>query len=296
MGITSYARNFEDVILWRALGDVSGGLYIDVGAQDPVADSVSKAFHERGWKGIHVEPREEFVQRLDKDRPEDRIVPVIVSNNPGPAVLYESSTEKGLATASPEIAALSRSRGHEVKERAVTAVTLDDVLELAADEAVHWLKIDVEGFEAPVLKGWRSACRPWVIVIAAAAQEEWESLILEKGYDAVYQDGLNRFYLHRSHGDRTSAFRYPPNVHDGFDVRSGGMTKGLRAELGNAVNIANALMKELTNTRQYAEGMRQDLDNHRKVSDALLSHLDAVKIEFEALQERVHNMDAPQNS
>ncbi len=38
---TSYAQNFEDVMLWRALKHVSNGYYIDIGAQDPSIDSVS---------------------------------------------------------------------------------------------------------------------------------------------------------------------------------------------------------------------------------------------------------------
>ena len=304
MGITSYAQNFEDVILWRALGDISGGFYVDVGAHDPIADSISKAFYERGWRGIHIEPQDEFAQRLRQDRPEDRIIQAIVSDVPGPVTFFEVPDGKGLATASPEIAAAhAQLRGYHVKQTVTIAVTLDEVLKQAPNNIVHWLKIDVEGFEAQVLKGWHSDCRPWVIVIEATApleqtssHEEWESLILEKDYDLVYQDGLNRFYLHQSHKERTPAFRYPPNVHDGFDVRSGGMTKGLRAELGNAANIANMLMKELTNARQYAEEMRQDLDNHRRISDALLSHLDAVKSEFEALRQKVRDMDEPQNS
>lgn len=304
MGITSYAQNFEDVILWRALGDVAGGFYVDVGAHDPISDSVSKAFYERGWRGIHIEPQDEFAQRLRKDRPEDQIIQAIVADTPGSVTFYEVPDGKGLATASREIAAAhTQLRGYAVKETNVAAITLDDVLKQAPNGIVHWLKIDVEGFETQVLKGWHSACRPWVIVIEATApleqtssHEEWESLVLEKGYDFVYQDGLNRFYLHQQHAGRTPSFRYPPNVHDGFELRAGGMTKGLRAELGNAVNIANVLMNELNNTRQYAEEMRRDIDSHRKVSDALLSHLDAVKIEVEALRERVRAIDETKNS
>ena len=52
----SYAQNFEDVILWRALKHVENGFYIDIGAQDPVIDSVSRGFYEKGWRGLHVEP------------------------------------------------------------------------------------------------------------------------------------------------------------------------------------------------------------------------------------------------
>ena len=38
MRFISYAQNNEDVLLWRALGHVRDGFYIDVGANDPVHD------------------------------------------------------------------------------------------------------------------------------------------------------------------------------------------------------------------------------------------------------------------
>ena len=58
MSIVSYAQNFEDVLLWRALGDVVGARYLDIGAQNPVVDSVSLAFYQAGWRGVHVEARQ----------------------------------------------------------------------------------------------------------------------------------------------------------------------------------------------------------------------------------------------
>ena len=36
MTFVSFAQNFEDVILWRALRHVEHGQYLDIGAQDPV--------------------------------------------------------------------------------------------------------------------------------------------------------------------------------------------------------------------------------------------------------------------
>src|SRR5680860_1737441 len=48
----SYAQNQEDVVLARALHpDDRGGFWVDVGAGDPVLDSVTAAFAERGWRG-----------------------------------------------------------------------------------------------------------------------------------------------------------------------------------------------------------------------------------------------------
>ena len=51
MTFISHAQNFEDVRLWRAFSDIREGRYLDIGTQDPVRDSVSHAFYERGWRG-----------------------------------------------------------------------------------------------------------------------------------------------------------------------------------------------------------------------------------------------------
>lgn len=57
MSITSYAQNFEVVTLWRALSHVEHGLYITIGAQDSIINSVSLSFHEHGWNGVRVVER-----------------------------------------------------------------------------------------------------------------------------------------------------------------------------------------------------------------------------------------------
>jgi hypothetical protein len=72
--ITSYAQNFEDVMLWRALGHIENGFYIDVGAQDPIVDSVSLAFYEHGWRGIHVEPTHRYATLLRQHRVEETVL------------------------------------------------------------------------------------------------------------------------------------------------------------------------------------------------------------------------------
>jgi hypothetical protein len=44
MQLISYSQNNEDILLWRALKNVEKGFYIDVGANHPVDDSVTKLF------------------------------------------------------------------------------------------------------------------------------------------------------------------------------------------------------------------------------------------------------------
>ncbi|MCS7009638.1 MAG: FkbM family methyltransferase, partial [Chthoniobacterales bacterium] len=189
-------------------------------------DSVSKAFYEQGWRGIHVEPVEEYAALLRSDRPDETVIQAIVSRQAGVVKFYKIPSS-GLSTVSEEIANEHKSKmGVPIIETLVTSVTLDDVLNLASRDEIHWLKIDVEGHEHDVLDGWRdSPQRPWVIVIESTwpntpndTSVEWEELVLAKGYQCVYMDGLNRFYLHSTHKELRSLFALPPNIFDGFQL------------------------------------------------------------------------------
>ena len=84
------------------------------------------------------------------------------------------------------------------------------------------VEIDVEGHERAVLQGWdANRLRPWIIVVEAtlpndrtASYEDWEPILLKAGYQCVYNDGLNRFYIEPSRDDLARAFSSPPNPFD----------------------------------------------------------------------------------
>lgn len=305
MGLVSYAQNFEDVILWRALEDATPGFYIDVGAQHPVVDSVSKAFYEHGWRGIHVEPTLEHANLLRADRPDETVVQAIVAERAGAVRFYEIPGT-GLSTARQDIAEEHHSqRGFPVQSQVVTAVTLDDLLGLAPSDAIHWLKIDVEGFEREVLSGWReSARRPWVVVVEATypsstreTYEDWESLILSKGYSLVYRDGLNRYYLHESQSARAARFVFPPNVFDGFQL-SGTATsmtawlvnrhreteEGLKTECDAAMHEYSARLQALQEKCRAAEA-----EQHARQSDVLEQALNHARLQHQSEVSRLES-------
>lgn len=222
MSFVSYAQNFEDVILWRALHHIKNGCYVDVGAQHPVIDSVSKAFYEKGWRGIHFEPVPQYAALLREDRPEDVVIEAALSNVEGTLEL-NVFPETGLSTLVDAYAERHQHDQSLVRQRIhVPVLTLKSGLEALAGRDVHWLKIDVEGYEANVLKGWDSTIlRPWIMVVEATIPnspeveyQSWEQLLLEAGYIFVYFDGLNRFYLAMEKPELRDAFSSPPNVFD----------------------------------------------------------------------------------
>lgn len=219
----SYADNFEDVMLYRALKDVESGFYVDVGANHPILHSVTKAFYDRGWKGINIEPIAPLHEKLAKQRPRDTNLQLAVSACSGTMEFYDVE-DFGLSTLEKSLANSYRSEGRKVTKRLVAAKSLNAICEEYAVEPIHFLKIDVEGGETSVLSSidlcrWR----PWIIVVEATipnesdpAHDKWERLIVERNYSFVYFDGLNRFYVAGEHRELDKAFTVPPNVFDNF--------------------------------------------------------------------------------
>lgn len=219
----SYAQNMEDVLLWRCFKDVENGTYLDIGANDPNIDSISRGFYENGWRGTHVQPLRFFTNHLRDRRPDETVIEAVVGVQGGSARFYQVSS-LGLSTGIEAIARKHEQDGLTVEEIEVPAMPLSEVLAPFAGKDLHWLKIDVEGMEADIITSWSpSTVRPWVVVIKSTslnstppAHEQWEAQLLDLGYRYAYFDGVNRFYVSEAHADLARHFATGPNIFDHF--------------------------------------------------------------------------------
>ena len=218
----SYAQNYEDVILWRALKHIKNGFYVDCGAYDPNRDSVTRAFYERGWRGINIEPIATLLQKFVAERPQDINLSLALSDNSNGAQFFEVA-DTGLSTLLPDVALRHIDAGFVVHPTDVPTRRLSDVLGQYAKDAIHFLKIDVEGAEDLVIRGADlGEFRPWVILVEATKPRSWEpsagweGRLIGCGYDFVYFDGLNRFYVAKEHSELSGVLAVPPNVFDDF--------------------------------------------------------------------------------
>jgi FkbM family methyltransferase len=276
MSFISYAQNHEDVMLYRALREVKEGFYIDVGAQDPVIDSVTKAFYERGWRGINIEPNEEYFRKLQDDRPHDINLLTAVGREPDAISFYEV-VHTGLSTTSAVYARGHAEAGYEVHLRNVPCTTLDTICADCGVETVHFLKIDVEGSERAVLEGFSfETVRPWIVVVEATepnstheVSAEWEHLLVGRRYQFVYFDGLNRFYIAAEHADLARHFSCPPNP---FDQYVGYHLWWARGKLEQAQDAErNALVNTLNHVLAEAQSLRNDITERDRQIDSLRS-------------------------
>jgi len=200
----SYAQNREDVVLRRALCDVDHGRYVDVGANDPTEDSVSRAFYDAGWRGITIEPVHEFAERLRTERPGDVVVEAAINEQEGGVIELLEIGDARLSTLIEEIGEQHERDGWELRRVEVPSRRLDAVLrEVDWSGEIHFLSIDTEGAEEAVLRSIDlREFRPWIIVVEATkprssepSHQPWEPLLTAAGYRFTLFDGLSRFYL-----------------------------------------------------------------------------------------------------
>lgn len=226
MTFISFAQNREDVVLFRALKDVTAGFYIDVGAHDPSLDSVTRAFYERGWHGINLEPSSFWFSRLLAARPRDINLNLAVSSTDG-ELEFNDIAGTGLSTSNADISQQHRDAGiYPVSKRRVAAASLKSICEANAVAEVHFLKIDVEGTEKSVLEGMDfQKIRPWIVVVEAIdpislapTHSEWEHLLINAGYQFALFDGLNRFYCDHKRPSIRQRLLAPANVLDKYVV------------------------------------------------------------------------------
>ncbi|MHC2089581.1 FkbM family methyltransferase [Methylobacterium sp. CM6244] len=276
---TCYAQNFEDVLLWRALKDIPNGFYVDIGAQDPHIDSVSRGFYENGWRGFSIEPTQAYADKLRADRPDERIIQAAIGTGDQDLTFFEFP-ETGLSTADATVAAAHKAKGYHCVETVVPVLSLDRVLRDACRVDIHWLKIDVEGFEASVLESWGDCdIRPWIVVIESMeplaqtpVHHVWESELLQRGYQYAYFDGLNRYYLSETHIDLAVFFGPGANIFDRFEI----------SLLGRAPGAAR-LREAFLNTKSYPGASQKEFDQISAQRDLLLLERDRLANDREAL-------------
>ncbi|MAN65813.1 MAG: hypothetical protein CME91_04075 [Hyphomonadaceae bacterium] len=293
----SYAQQFEDVMLWRALKDVSNGAYIDIGANDPVVDSVSLLFYEKGWRGMHVEPMPEFAQRLREAREDEEVLEAAVGESDGEIELY-SFGGTGLTTSIRQHAERHQKDGRAVELIKVPCLPLSKIFERFNRRHVHWLKIDVEGMEGAVLETWgESQIRPWIVVVESTlpnsqspAYESWEHELTGRGYSFAYFDGLNRFYVHEDHQDRATAFSLPPNFFDYFSLSEHSPFSGHVAEklhlAQNDLTVLEASLADLRHQRDHHAARLKEVTHSAESLEAALKQRDGhiTRIEAELKQ------------
>ncbi|TYL85912.1 FkbM family methyltransferase [Bradyrhizobium cytisi] len=290
----SYSQNFEDVLLARMFQGQSNGFYIDVGAWDPTRHSVTRHFYDQGWAGVNIEPVQRQFQLFVDERPRDQNLNLAVADFGGRVRFYECNELTSLSTANEAQAEELRRSGYNVVDYEVPVVTLEEVIADCGDRIIDFLKIDVEGFEAAVLRGVDlKRRRPRVLVIEATLPsvkiedwdeadsirnwDDWEPAVLAADYELAGYDGLSRFYLRKEDAHLRKRLFLPPCVHDGFEL----------AEVHEVKRTHQVLLKEredVLNANRRLEDELRAVESDRAEKARVLERIERELVELKSSQ------------
>jgi FkbM family methyltransferase len=310
----TYSQNAEDLRLKQALGDVTLGTYIDIGAADPDINSVTQLFYDDGWRGVNVEPGPKFA-RLAQHRSEDRNLQLAVgASDASDVVFYVTHPYSDLSSLiAPDPDALG-DLVQRVEEVRVPTRSLVTILDEAMIDTIHFMKVDVEGAEAEVLQSndW-SRHRPWIVLVEAIEAgrhalnySTWESILLDAGYVFAYFDGINRFYVENGQLHRVDLLAkpiWPIAAIDVFEHRQlieaamrdeveREMNESALAERSRLLALSVELQSQIQRAERAAEEFaRENAELHRELM-RLDHELALMTRERHDFAERVSELDA----
>lgn len=216
--IISFAQNGEDIVLNRAFPKLSNGFYVDIGAADPIVNSATNLFYQKGWSGINVEPNTSFFQKLKRSRTKDINLHIGISSQSGQAIFYDCLTNKEWSTFSKKVYLTHKRHQVKFKKTKLAINTLANILDQhKPPKTINFLKVDVEGLEEQVLGGnnWQKY-RPIVVVIESNSPQKCHLLMSQNNYLLVLNDGLNLFYLDNKYKNLKKHLDKPANIRDNF--------------------------------------------------------------------------------
>jgi FkbM family methyltransferase len=195
----SYAQNGEDIVLLRVFDSQPHGVWVDVGANHPVTDSVTRNFSDLGWSGINLEPVPTLHDLLVQMRPNDINLCMAASDRDGVMTFHRNETNPGLSTFGDDWAAHYRSEGHDVTDVDVAVSRLEAVCDqYLTAKVIDFMKIDTEGHEVEVLRGHNFDRHPVRVLVAEANPYTLDGVVdhlLGQDMRFVTFDGLNAWFV-----------------------------------------------------------------------------------------------------
>jgi|GEM_PF-247130 len=172
-----YSQYGEDVLILaylrhrqQATGEsLTGGTYIEIGANRPVAGSNTYKLYRLGWRGLVIDATPRFEQLFRKFRRHDVCEHLAIGLGEGPLRFYSFGVGSPINSADPRHVAHWRSEFKgEPEEVSVPKQTLAQAYARHAGRfpTVDLLSVDVEGMDLEVLQSndW-SLLRPRIVVV-----------------------------------------------------------------------------------------------------------------------------------
>ena len=176
--------------------DRNDGIFVEVGAFDPLFQSQTYHLEISGWQGVLIEPEPSQADHLRKSR-RGMVFEVACVAPDAAGRVVRLWSRRGLSTLRFRE---KQAEGGTVVD--VASATLDQVLGEAGFDHVDFVSIDVEGSEPDVLRGFDFArWRPQLILIDDRERfGETSRLMARNRYKLVRRTGHNGWFVPKDSG------------------------------------------------------------------------------------------------
>jgi FkbM family methyltransferase len=193
-----YSQDDEETLIRAFFKDRRGGMFLDVGASDPVKDSTTCYLEKRlGWHGIAVDALSEYAAAYARERPATHFFSYFVGESSGQVRDFFVSPKREFSSGTGE-----DPRGGPYEKRQVSTIRLDDLLERERVGHIDFLSLDIEGAELQALAGFNIArYRPELVCVEIHSPEHARALteyFTVHGYREIVayraMDPVNRYF------------------------------------------------------------------------------------------------------
>lgn len=190
----NYSQHNEDQFLADFFQGKNDGFFVDIGANDGIKGSNTRALWERGWSGVMVEGSYPTFQQLlihYKDQPRIRLVYAAVCDKIGVVTFYDhkhfcsgwSSMDKSFVDAMD----ISTYHGELTPATTLSHLGLPDTFD--------FLSVDTEGSDYEVLLAMPAKMQPRLIMAEIDKHDNLRrigELLGQRGYRQVWFDDIDK--------------------------------------------------------------------------------------------------------
>ena len=197
-GDALYSQDAEETLIRALFEDRRNGVFLDVGAGDPVKNSTTYYLEKHlDWRGVAVDALAEYADDYARERPATRFFSYFVGDKSGLERDFYASPDSDFSSGTGE-----DPRGGSYQKRQVSTITLDDLLDHERVAHVDFLSLDIEGAEPAALAGFSiGRFQPSLACVEIHSAEHGRAIseyFTLHGYREVVayraMDGINRYF------------------------------------------------------------------------------------------------------
>jgi FkbM family methyltransferase len=148
-GKALYSQDDEETLVRAFFADRRGGLFVDVGAGDPVQDSTTCYLEKHlGWHGIAVDAVADYADDYRRERPATRFFGYFAGRASQRQHDFFVAEDRRFSSGNG-----TDGRGGRYRKTVVETIALHDLLERESVSSIDFLSMDIEGAEPEALAG-----------------------------------------------------------------------------------------------------------------------------------------------